>query len=474
MPLLEILFYLFLITLPLGARVLVYQFTSGFHEYEAVTLYASDIFLALFLAAYFFKKGFNFKSPVTSYLLLVTFLLFAFVSIFFAPSTGLAVYNFARLVLLAGFAFAAARILADKRVFRRTLALIAVLAVIQSGIGFLQFKNQGALGLKWLGESPISVFDGGTSKIIVGGVRILRAYGTFPHPNILAAFLILGLIALYYFWLKRPSEWKIFSSLKNLFSDLVLGLGIFVASFGLMISFSRGGWLIAAAATLFTLLYSLFSRYFIQAVRFGILVLAIAGILFFNFSDLILPRATFSSSEPAVAYRLSYNDLGIYLIKNKPFGVGIGNQVLYSVKNNVYQKFGLDKVWQWQPIHNIYLLIASEIGALGLLAFLVFFVSLFLNPKSEARNPKQYLNLNIQNKKQLKIWDFKNWDLFRISNFEFRISLIMLLALLGFGFFDHFLWTIQHGRLMLWLVIAMVMGVKSAHSSTDRAHPSEG
>jgi glutamate racemase len=44
-----------------------------------------------------------------------------------------------------------------------------------------------------------------------------------------------------------------------------------------------------------------------------------------------------------------------------------------------------------------------------------------LNPKSEARNPKQIQNPNDQNSKRFENLDFSNSDLSRISNFEFRI-----------------------------------------------------
>ena len=496
MFILEAFFYLLLISIPFGTRFLIYQFTAGFHEYETAFIYLSDIILILFLIWYLTPiiwKKFggkseirnpkpetnsksqisNSKTPITNYsrrkvgiptsllknikgasgqLLITIFLFFAFLSIFFAVSKGLAIYSFMRLALLVLMALAAARILSQPKVFKATLAIIAILGVIQSGIGFLQFKNQGALGLKWLGESPISVFDGGTSKIIIDGacpaiprgfcgVRVMRAYGTFPHPNILSAFLILGLSALYYFWLKRPSEWKIFSSFRNLISDLILGLAIFIVSFGILISFSRAGWLITALMTLFIILYSLFSRYFIQAVRLGILALAVAGILFLNFNDFILPRATISAEEPALTQRLTYNDLGIDLIKSNPLGVGIGNQVLYSVENRVYQKFGMDQVWQWQPIHNVYLLIASEIGILGLLAFLAFITWLLI---SNFQFPifNQFSNPNKKNSKNLSL----------------ITSYLLLVTLLLFSFFDHFLWTIQSGRLMLWLAIGLTLG----------------
>ena len=445
----RLLFYFFLISIQLGVRILAYQFTPGFHEYEIAWLYTSDLFLLLFLFSFFSRNKLRnkldtrnsgsplqFRFPIVSYLSLIVFLFFAAVSIFFAASEGLAIYNFFRLLLLALTALAVANLIRDKKVFKTALMIIAILAITQSLIGFGQFINQKNLGLKFLGESPISASDGASSKIVVEGAKVLRAYGTFPHPNILAAFLVLGLLALYYFWLKRPSEWKIFSSVKNLLSDLLIGAAIFTAVFGLMITFSRAAWGMAVFATTFIIIFSLIKKdRFIQAVRLLVLMSAIGLILFFSFQALILPRTKISADEPAVTERASYNKLAIGLIKSHPFGVGIGNQVLFSAREGVYRNFGFENVWQWQPIHNIYLLIASETGVIGLLVFLAFLISLFLNP-----------------------------NLFKVSSLEFRISAIMLLALLLLGLYDHFLWTIWQGQLILWLSIGIIIGVKEQTS----------
>jgi 4-amino-4-deoxy-L-arabinose transferase-like glycosyltransferase len=56
------------------------------------------------------------------------------------------------------------------------------------------------------------------------------------------------------------------------------------------------------------------------------------------------------------------------------------------------------------------------------------------NPKSEIVNPKQYQNPNVQNPKPFRIFDFRNWDLFRNSDLEIRISTILSGLLFGLGF----------------------------------------
>ncbi len=182
----------------------------------------------------------------------------------------------------------------------------------------------------------------------------------------------------------------------------------------------------------------------------------------------IFSRAHVDAGEPAVVQRLAYNAMGFALIKAHPFGVGIGNQVLYAVQNGWYQKFGMDKAWQWEPIHNIYILMASEIGIGGVVAFMVFLVSLFLNPKSQARNSKQYQNPNDQNPKSFYFLNFGNLNLFRIWNLEFSISAAMLVVLLLLGLTDHYLWTLQQGRLLLWLAIGLAWGGLQNHPERIR------
>lgn len=446
------LFYVFLLSIPLGTRFLLHQFTTGFDEYEAVFVYLSDILMLGFLASFFWEFGLpphqtgSFivagRSPLwcggvgqfwqqKKPLALKIFLILAFVSIFTALSHGIAVYNFIRLILLAATASVAAKMLKMGIVkFEGILAVLAGSAVVQALIGIAQFIKQESLGLVRLGEPIIGPNVGGAAKIIAESGKVLRAYGTFPHPNVLAAFLAIGLLAMYYFWLNRPSEWKVFSGWRTLVSDTLFGVGIFIIILGLTFAFSRAAWAVAALSSLFVISYSLLvRRKWVQAVRLSILLFAITLIAFFGFKNFILPRAQISSGEPAVTQRMGYNDIAIGLIKNNFLGVGIGNQVLYSVKNEVYKNAGMTQVWQWQPVHNIYLLMASEIGILGLLAFLLFVGKLFLSQS------------------------------FMIHNSSFIIPITMLSALLILGLFDHFLWTLQPGRLMLWLTIGLVMGL---------------
>jgi O-antigen ligase len=506
-----------LFLIPFGVRKIIYQFISGFHEYETIFLYLSDVLLIIFVVLGFrhIKQLFE-KKLLVFFVFLGIFGIFSFTSIFLAYSQGLAIYSFIRLGVLILFAVVLAGVISRRLVTARIIfKTLAFLAVLQSLIALGQFVLQKDLGLQFLGESILGQSIAGVAKVPMGGLHLIRGYGTFPHPNILSAFLLVGLFSLYYLWLrnakcvpnlsKRQVEageyaefWK-YDPVKSvrenfrsyvkagIFSrKIVIMTSIGLVMLGLLFTFSRTAWGIAVLLTILFLGWLLCRKdYRFPALRLGSIVIVIFIVIVSFFSWAIFPRANISLSEPAVTERISYNKIGTEIIQQRPLGVGIGNQVLYSVRNNVYKNAGLTQVWQWQPIHNLYLLMASEIGVIGLFTFLAFLVTLFLNPKYQLLNPKQNPNHNVQNSKQFqslefhisspkdkqilnsndrnlkyfKISDLKNWSLFGFCNLELGVCKAMLASLLLFGLMDHFLWTLEPGRLILWSVIGLVLGL---------------
>ena len=466
------LFIFFLIFLSFGTRMTIHRFISGFHEYETAFLYAGDIFLILFLFLgwRYIKNAFLDQGPILL-ISLGLFELFAFLSIFFAYSPGLAIYNFIRLELLMFFALGLGEMVRQKIITPKIIfGSIAVLAALQALIGVGQFAIQRSFGLGILGESTLSPNVPGVAKIPVAGLRLIRGYGTFPHPNVLAAFLLLGLFSLYWWYIKYDWEKMGFvydkrKSIRKNFTEyrratkfgrrLAVSVGIGAVISGIVFSFSRAAWLIG---TFLTVLFigRLFSRkeYRRPTRRLLIMIVAITVLIISIFHWAVFPRAVISAREPAVTERIAYNKIGVNIIENNFSGVGIGNQVLYAVKNNIYQDLtGMDRAYEWQPVHNLYLLVASEIGVVGLLAFLTFLLLLFLNPE-------QYQNSNTENPKRFWPFKFQISNLFQVSSLEFGISRLMLVALLLYGLGDHFLWTLEPGRIMLWLIIGFLLGTR--------------
>jgi hypothetical protein len=451
--------FLAVIALPFGTRVLLHSFTPGFHEYEAMFLYASDIPLILFVALYLgtLNRRTDALRSIRKYIFpVVFFLAFAAYSIMFAKDAGLGWYSFVRLLLGVCFAFAIAHLVADTAKWRMFFGTLVLLAVFESVVAFLQFRAQGSIGLGFLGESPIGALMLGTAKSILGEGRVVRAYGTFPHPNVLGAFLLIGLSALYYFWFSiriprfvvtRVNYRALFKQYRAvIIQTTLLSAGMFMVLMGLLLTFSRVAWMLAVFISLLTIFYFLFfSHYRRQSLKLAMVLVAIGFWLQTLFAPFIIPRAQVSLTEPSVVERISYNRLGVSLIREHPFGVGIGNQVLTAVEDGSYARARIVSPKLWQPIHNLYLLIASEIGFLGVIALLIFLAQLVIGNRLPAGKAGKLEN-----------------PVLRITSYQLLITVLL------FALFDHFFWTLEQGRLLFWLVIGIVLAVNKTIEGQSR------
>ena len=207
----QYLFYFVLILLPFSIRQLLGTVIPGVHEYEALFLYASDLILLVFLLRIIFTSHQASHAPHEPsfkklFIPLYVFIFCALTSLYIAFSYSLAVYGFIRLLLLISFAVAIPVAMREKGVFQRTMVLISLLALLQAGVGIYQFSQQESVGLAVLGE-PVLISSGGfTSTISASGGRFIRSYGTFPHPNIYGAFLLLGFFSFCYLYLKNDTQ----------------------------------------------------------------------------------------------------------------------------------------------------------------------------------------------------------------------------------------------------------------------------
>ncbi len=284
-----------------------------------------------------------------------------------------------------------------------------VLGFAESLIGFLQVIFQGSIGWYLLGEPRLDILNPEVAKTIVsGGGRFLRAYGTFVHPNVLGAFLTISILCVIYLFLTPHPTKSNFERRLSLF----VGCGVFFfLIMGLVLTFSRAAWLVSFLMSSFLLFSEWRKNRFSEKLKF-LLVTLLTSIIFLIpiFYYVIFSKFHLSASEPAIQFRMNDLKLGWQSIKENPFfGVGLG-QPIYS--------------GQQQPIHNLYLLIASETGLIGLFLFLLF---IFFIIRNSLRQPAD------------------------------RIGVLLLISLLLLGLFDHYLWTIPAGQLMLWITIFSVV-----------------
>lgn len=452
-------FYLLVFCLPLQVRHIFYSF-GEFNEWKSIYLYGTDILVLGLVVLWAARIIANKKTDIrfgAAELALAAFLAVSALSLAVATNLKLGIYSWLKLLEFSVLFLYVKNNFFKFSIIRFWQVFIAG-AIVQSIVGVAQFFKQSSLGLKFLTESPLSPALAGVAKIAVDGKKIVRAYGLTPHPNILAAILVAAIFGLAWLWLVKniqcyPDGSRNPGLIKKSGCRVNLGMttkrkhAIFFAfiflllilSVGLFFTFSRA---IMAAGFVFLFLWLVFVFWRCRthrksAVVFFLLLTVVCCLLAVYYWPLIASRFSPNNlfSGQALELRGVYNQVALEFIKKSPFwGIGQGNFVDYFS-----QSYNLLQNWLWQPVHNIYLLMAAETGALGLLAFLAF---LFFTVRSA--------------------WPCRK-DLF-ISCFLF-----LAFCLLTFGFFDHFLWDLQQGQILFWLVL----GIISAHSSMDRSPASE-
>ena len=312
--------------------------------------------------------------------------------------------------------------------FQRFLQILVASGIFQAIIAIGQFALQRNLGLKFLGESPLGPNVSGVAKTLSGGVKMIRAYGTFPSPNVLAAFLLFSIFALYLLFLSSKKKSLSFYILHSIFYIFLV--------WALFLTFSRTVLIIFFIFSLIFFLILFIFKNFKAVIKktkpIYLFFLLTACLLLFvaNFWPEVSFRFIPDMEEQSFQYRLSDIDRGFNFIKENPFlGIGIGNYISLFI-----DKYPNLLPWQYQPLHNIYLLIASETGLAGLLLFLGF---LFLIFQKRLRRLKNNINFACSAGRQ-GFW-------------------ILGLGFLLIMFFDHYFWTLQQGRLMLWILLGILV-----------------
>ena len=594
-------FYLFLFSIPFQTRKVFlteYSFYSGsFTEYATFFVYASDVLLILTLIFWLvfnkkLYKHFNFENLKSAHklpaiwLLLLVFIAWLIVGVVvnnnYIEISAFYILKFIELSLLIIYIYFNLR---NKNKLITALFTISFAGFFQGLIAIYQFMYQCPLFKhpflqKLTGESTVYPQLPGIAKIVVDNEKFIRAYGTFPHPNILGGFLIVSILISTHLLLKHKSYVLSRLSLRyNTINNnksqvktcsLLLSLSwiilIFTQITALLFTFSRTAWigflisllligifyiyhfkivsretieinktiknkinitdLIKIRVAFWNPVYLVFVK-IIRKILFidTLWIPASAGMtkregilnklknrlnnyknkkivsretisektiinhyyLFYHFKELVVvvlltltliavyfPQInsrineevlvnSFSSSD-YLPSNYAFNDRTFYnnvsretISENFIFGSGPGTFIFqinsYLTKNNINQKL---EPWQYQPAHNFYLLIISEIGIIGFIIFTLFVAKIII------------FNLNIIKKSPNKRFSLTNNsnDISIVSretiskNLSPGLSYYLLAIFASFlfiGLFDHYFWTLQQGRLIFWLILGLML-----------------
>lgn len=423
--LITVLLYFFLFILPFQTRWIYGPgvSNSGMWEYGARSLYASELLLGLililsiiFFLIKIFKKKINFsKDKLKWWRLLALFLviILLIINAFFAINSGLAFYKLTLVISAAALFFLIVYLPLE---FGKISWILVLSGSLQSIIALSQFISQKVVANKWLGMASQDPQTLGVPVVETASGRVLRAFGSLPHPNMLAGFLVLTLILLIGLFILNKS-----GKTKKLLPLLLISNSI-----GLCVTLSRTALL--AAPLSIVLIAFFFRKNPVPTKIISKLALIVIFVLLafsLTYPELILTRLDSSNRLEAISNseRISqYSDA--WQIGKTNWALGVGSQnytvALQRLKPNL-------ESWQYQPIHNVYVLTLIEFGLFGAL-MLILYLRFFI--KSIAKSAG--------------------------TNNQQLISLVCLIVFSFLGLFDHYLLSFYFGLILLVVIFSLL------------------
>jgi O-antigen ligase len=285
-----------------------------------------------------------------------------------------------------------------KKLFFPASFVLFLNVLLQGVLGVVQVLRGSSLGLGFLGESQVVSGMQGSSFISLSERVFLRAYGTFPHPNILAGFLILTIL------------FGIVCSRK--FSGMGVSLTILSFCF-LPFTFSRSAFLVGGLILLILFVRSISKVRSKAFSAFPLLFLE-------RFGNLV------QGGDSSWTERVALFKVSLEIIKENFFlGTGVGNFVKAMGDHAPRTSRGILLL---QPVHNIFVLIFTELGVFGFLLFFYVLVKTFLE-------------------------NVKRFTYFKVA---------VLLSILIVGFWDHYLFSLPQGLgIFMFLYLLLVLDLDS-------------
>lgn len=296
-----------------------------------------------------------------------------------------------------------------KRDISSFVKVLSLSAIISSVLTIWQFILQSSVGGVWyfFGERTFNISTIGISTVTLGK-EILRPYAAFPHPNLLAFFLLTSII----FVFLRISYEK-----KN--TKFFLILSILLSCVALILTSSRV--IIFLLICLF--IYGIYAKQKRNALYF-VPIFVTSFVLLWYFIPGVL-SSPFLFRGINLRQELLFQSLDIFL-KNPYFGIGINNFFIYQsdlVKNISPILF--------QPPHNIFIIAILSFGIFGWWIFPTLFWSAIRWLTKGSRSINQ-------------------------ESRDFRKSILfILISIIIVGMVDHFFVTLEQGQVILALIFGL-------------------
>lgn len=403
-----------------------FSFIKGVRvDYLSPTLHATDILIILiFILSVAKSQISNVKSQInskfkilkiTNYQLLITFVLFIVLGIAVSKSPTAGFYGLLKFLEFVFFGFYTAQNI-SKLKLQNILLMFSIGTIFESFLAIVQYFNHGSINgiFYFFGERFFTSLTPGIANASLGGELFLRPYGTFPHPNVLAGYLLIGMMLILGRIMNQES-----GIMKTIF---ILTLAIGTAS--LFLTLSRIAILLWLIILSFYFIRKFMIPHFVLQSRTSrgkhnsyFLIFLIVGFLFLGLTTPLGTRFTgLKLTDESIVQRENLIQSSTAMVKDHPlFGVGLNN---FLINLPSYQTPHAP-LFYLQPVHNIYLLILAQTGIVGLMFFVWFLIKTY-----------------------------------RFINYKSYI-LILLTSVLTLGMFDHYFLTLQQGQLLFSFILGL-------------------
>lgn len=385
-----------------------------YFEYGSWHLYASDIAIILLLAVWLLRaknKKIDIGPKVLSWPLLA-FLVWSGVSVLWAIDRPVALIAEAHLWLFFGFYL---YLINEVKDTTRILWPLLWGIALQAAWGVAQFVANSSLGLSWLGESVLNPQQVGVPVIELNGFRQLRAHGMLPHANVLGGWLVAAFPPLLYWFAINKN-----SIIKRM---IVAALGL--VAMGVALSFARGAWLVFVLSLIGIGLFWAFGGFkrklwIVVGIGLMFLLVLLTQYRYVSSRFDLNNRLEEISIEERLASISTWRDV---FEKNAVRGAGLGNYTLAMQQIEPNQPS-----WWYQPVHNIYLVIAGELGVVGLAIWLWLVGAVLL----------------------IEYWIWRH-------NRTLAVMSVPINSLLLLGLMDHWPIALQQGKLLIFFALALII-----------------
>ncbi len=413
----EILLYAYIWQIPFSWRIIFdpsrSAWNTSFNEYMDISLYVGEVFIVFALLTHILeyilikksileylsdasKQLFHVKHKI-AFFVIGTLILSVNVLLSIDPVLSLvSLWHWSVLII---FVYLSLVVYVSRGTsFIQSVFFISIFSLlIQLVLSLFQVINSGSVGVAFLNESKLSLDMENVAKSHLFSDVYLRAYGTFLHPNILAAYALL--IAVFSKWIVQLGMFHV---------ERVLRMFVLIISFSTI--------LLTQSKITILLITLLFLNFLNDKYKlFHVKQVFILGI-FITTSYLLSLVLLNSDAEQSLQTRIEQiNVQSEVTVKELIIGSGIGTYRLSYDKPT-------SEWWNYEPVHFVPVLIFKELG-IFLTAGAVVYVFLFIT-----RVPRETL----------------------------RHVLPVLVFILCVGFIDHFPWDVYQGMAVVSISILIL------------------